>query len=135
MHSFWLWIASFGKIRKDELFGFLEFVIPQQVEDFHSTLRRTISADLVEIGQYQKIGLVQEVTGQENLLSMGLYQAIQAGIPPMLLMAFLRNQGVSSVDALIHEVERMIALHDVRSFGTGLLEPIYSENHPTLSEV
>lgn len=130
MLSFWIWLATFGKVRKDEFFGFLNFVAPKETTDFERSLQDAIDKGYVEVGQYQKILRASEEDPYPHWQSAGVLQAISTGIPPLIFAAFLRNQGVSNVDEFVREVEEMVGRHDLVAYGNGRVEHVVG-NHPT----
>ena len=125
MHGFWIWLASFGKVRKDEFFGFLNFVVPNKVSWFEQSLQEVIDKGYVEVGQYQKIARTAEAPD----VGSGVWQLIGADIPPLMFAAFLRNQGVANVDDFIREVETMVGQHTAHAPGNGLVHNVFGGSH------
>lgn len=124
MQSFWIWLASFGKVRKDEFFGFLGFVAPDRVGSFEESLQRAVDRGYVEVGQYQKIVCTAE-TDPEEWKRSGVWQSIATGIPPLLFAAFLRNQGVANVDEFVREVETMVGDNLLSAPGNGRVHIVF----------
>lgn len=120
-NAFWWWIASYGKIRKDELFGFLEFAIPHIVVELEQTLQHEINIGRIEVGQYQKISFADDLFNKHDFVPLGIREVIALGIPPMLLAAFLRNQGIATVDNFVSTLTEMLEARTVMSNGKGIL--------------
>lgn len=101
MHLF-LWLASLEKVRKDELIGFLDIVVPEHVHTLVSELEQLIVDGLVEVITYQKLRLAR---GGTYNLSAAVSSISQFGIPPLQLIAFLHNQGVRDVSDINDEID------------------------------
>jgi len=116
MH-FVLWLASYGKVRKDELMGFLELTTPHK-ETLELSLQNAISSGRVEVGAYQKLSLARN---EEFSFRKAIRQLVTFGIPPYQMVAFLNNQGIYDTMDIIEEIEQGIVEGIYHSNGAGLV--------------
>lgn len=115
--DFLLWLASYGKVRKDELMGFLELTTPYR-DKAERIIQALVRDDHIEVGSYQKLFLGRDETFQ---FPKAIRQMLNYGIPPYQMVAFLRNQGVVDTHEIIDEIEKGIAEGAYRSNGAGVV--------------
>lgn len=112
-----LWLASYGKVRKDELMGFLELTTRyKSVTD--RVIQNLIAEGRIEIGTYQKLSLAKN---EEFRFATAIRQSITFGIPPYQLVAFLHNQGIYDTLNIIEEIEQGIREGYYVSNGAGII--------------
>ena len=112
-----LWLASYGKVRKDELMGFLELTTAHR-DVIERSLQQLIDEGRVEIGTYQKLSLAKN---EEFIFGKAVKQLVKFGIPPYQLVAFLHNQGIYDTMDVIQYLEAGIEQGFYRSNGAGLV--------------
>lgn len=112
-----LWLASYGKVRKDELMGFLELTTAHR-DVVERSLQQLVDEGRVEIGTYQKLSLAKN---EEFIFEKAIKQLVKFGIPPYQLVAFLQNQGIYDTMDVIKYLEVGIEQGFYRSNGAGLV--------------
>ena len=126
--DFLVWLASFGKVRKDELLGFFELAVPQHEDVLVAELDDLLRSEVIKVGSYQKMTLN---TDRSFSMVRVVNQVARFGVPPYQLIAFLRNQGIDDTTDFMYTISTMLQEDQLRTNGAGILKLVPFENSPT----
>lgn len=124
-----VWLASFGKVRKDELLGFFELAVPQNEDVLVDELANLIQNETIRVGSYQKLSLNNP--DQSFSLVRVVNQVARFGVPPYQLVAFLRNQGIDDTYDFMYTISTMLSDDQLRTNGAGILTLVPFEEKPS----